>query len=353
MDELTDDLVEAVLLRLPPAEPACLVRAAVVCRRWCRLISDPGFRRRFGRTRFSPASSFRPPYADVPERWTPVNARHCRVLFHDVVAVSSGNIGPELTHHHEHLVVSSPITGNFHRLPMPRLQGTEYCYWSAALLCCTAAGCDHLDHDGTYVVVTVVTDSESDKSTSACIYSLETGTWRPTVSIEHSTGSVTRGRPAFAGNALYFDFLIDNGGARILEYDLGKQELSLIDLPSPPDVPTDAFLLGENGGKLGITVVVRSTIYVWSRELTSQNGWIWAQQKVIELQSFAALPGLYTASTLPQLVAFVDGINVLSVKIPYIGVFIVHIKSGVVTKVGELFDGFIVPYMSFYIPRGG
>nr|CAB3451775.1 unnamed protein product [Digitaria exilis] len=44
---LPEDLVEEVLLRFPPDDPACLVRAALVCRRWRRLICGPRFRRRF------------------------------------------------------------------------------------------------------------------------------------------------------------------------------------------------------------------------------------------------------------------------------------------------------------------
>ncbi|CAN6212904.1 unnamed protein product [Urochloa humidicola] len=47
MDTLMDELVEEALLRLPYDDPAVLVYAALVCRRWRRLISGPGFRRRF------------------------------------------------------------------------------------------------------------------------------------------------------------------------------------------------------------------------------------------------------------------------------------------------------------------
>ncbi|KAM0863534.1 hypothetical protein ACQ4PT_044523 [Festuca glaucescens] len=39
------ELVEEILVRLPPDEPASLVRAAVVCKPWCSLISSHRFRR--------------------------------------------------------------------------------------------------------------------------------------------------------------------------------------------------------------------------------------------------------------------------------------------------------------------
>ncbi|CAN6284072.1 unnamed protein product [Urochloa humidicola] len=43
---LVDELIEEVFLRFPADDPALLFRAALVCKRWRRLVSDPGFRRR-------------------------------------------------------------------------------------------------------------------------------------------------------------------------------------------------------------------------------------------------------------------------------------------------------------------
>ena len=58
-EELVDELVEECLLRLPPDDPVSLVRAATVCRRWCRIISTPGYRRRFAeRHRAAPMLGF-------------------------------------------------------------------------------------------------------------------------------------------------------------------------------------------------------------------------------------------------------------------------------------------------------
>ncbi|WVZ50922.1 hypothetical protein U9M48_002127 [Paspalum notatum var. saurae] len=44
---LMEEIVEEILIRLPPQNPACLARASFVCKRWCRLISFPRFRHRF------------------------------------------------------------------------------------------------------------------------------------------------------------------------------------------------------------------------------------------------------------------------------------------------------------------
>jgi hypothetical protein len=45
--ELMDELVEEILVRFPPDDPASLVRAALVCKPWCRLVSGTAFHRRF------------------------------------------------------------------------------------------------------------------------------------------------------------------------------------------------------------------------------------------------------------------------------------------------------------------
>lgn len=37
-----DELLEEILLRLSPDKPACLVRAALVCKRWCRAVMHLG-----------------------------------------------------------------------------------------------------------------------------------------------------------------------------------------------------------------------------------------------------------------------------------------------------------------------
>ncbi|KAF8762838.1 hypothetical protein HU200_009020 [Digitaria exilis] len=98
-----DDLVEEVLLRSPPDEPAHLARAALVCRRWCRIVTGPGFRRRFRERHrappmlgflhrplpnvphsgapcgFAPTASFRPRNADLGGRYA-LDSRYGRVL---------------------------------------------------------------------------------------------------------------------------------------------------------------------------------------------------------------------------------------------------------------------------------
>ncbi|TVU18988.1 hypothetical protein EJB05_35111 [Eragrostis curvula] len=41
-----DDILREILIRLPRL-PSSLIRASLVCKRWCRVISDPFFLRRY------------------------------------------------------------------------------------------------------------------------------------------------------------------------------------------------------------------------------------------------------------------------------------------------------------------
>lgn len=43
--QLDGDVIYEILLRLPPDEPQCLFRAALVCKPWLRTLSDPAFLR--------------------------------------------------------------------------------------------------------------------------------------------------------------------------------------------------------------------------------------------------------------------------------------------------------------------
>ncbi|KAL6861306.1 hypothetical protein ACP4OV_017006 [Aristida adscensionis] len=226
--ELMDDLVEEVLLRLPPGEPASLARAALVCKRWRRLLSDPGFCRRLRElhrappllgfvcrrgqaTRFTPTSSFRPRHAGddfFPAHRYAIDARHGLLLSYDLPSSSPSLLA---------LAVSNPISGEVRRLPSPPPLNFTSASWSAALLCGTAGcGCDRLDGAGAagpFLVVVVSTKASSHR-TCACVYSSEAGAWSKATSIGYSMDHVLRGRGALVGNSLYFLYRL---GSRILE----------------------------------------------------------------------------------------------------------------------------------------
>ncbi|PAN09306.1 hypothetical protein PAHAL_2G013200 [Panicum hallii] len=150
------ELVEEILLRLPPDDPASLVRATTMCSRWCRVVSAPGFRRGFAErhraapmlgffanlrdgdeddfvARLVPATPFRPRHAD--RRGTrALNARHGCVLL-------------TTTPWEPNLEVWDPVTGELRELPRPNLPYSLF-RWNAAVVCAAHGECDHLDCRG-------------------------------------------------------------------------------------------------------------------------------------------------------------------------------------------------------------
>ncbi|KAL6647170.1 hypothetical protein ACP70R_014607 [Stipagrostis hirtigluma subsp. patula] len=354
--ELMDELVEEVLIRCPPDDPGRLVRAALVCKPWCRVVSGAGFRRRYRQfhgsppvlgffyrmkdaTRFMPTASFRPSYASFLKDWPAIDARHGRILFDDYDSLSMGI----------HFVVSNSITGDgSSRLPTPR-PFLNICGWNAALLCAEAV-CDHLEcPGGPFRVVFMATDS-SMKLTSACVYLSEACTWSVTISVEHPIGNVAKAkggcRTLVVGNAAYF--LLAPSCAGVLEYDVDKQLLSVISLPSVCEKGLPALINAEDGG-LGFCTLWGLKFYMWSRQ-AGPNGLEWAQHRVIDLKSL--LPDRPVPGYMPSVIAFADSVH-LMLWAACTGVFDIHLKSGRLTELAEIRDYFhtIVPYTCFYTPR--
>ncbi|KAL6880281.1 hypothetical protein ACP4OV_011846 [Aristida adscensionis] len=229
---LMEELVEEILLRLPPADPATLVRAAAVCKPWRRLVSAAAFRRRFREfhrrappvlgflcnesdaasrgdpctLRFVPAlaSSSVPPLAgrcrDL-RGYVVVDARHGRVLLRGRPPSARGWM-------EKGFVVWDPIADEEKQLPEPpgsRFLDMYPCHWNAAVVCAATAGgsaCDHADcRRGHFFVVCVL-----GFCTAAQIYSSETGAWSMPIFAPqpHDSGVYYPRHSALVGNALYF-----------------------------------------------------------------------------------------------------------------------------------------------------
>ncbi|WVZ85222.1 hypothetical protein U9M48_032170 [Paspalum notatum var. saurae] len=180
---LLDELVEEVLLRVPPDDPERLLRAALVCKCWCRIISDPGFRRRFREfhrtppmlgffsdlsTPFISTSSFLSPRA-ARHNCQAIDARHGRVLRHSV----PWHLGDKPLDNA--FRVLDPITGERRKLPLLPLPFYP-CNWNAAVLCASLGTCDHLDcRRGPFLVVLVGTDHWG--RMFSYVYSSQTAAW--------------------------------------------------------------------------------------------------------------------------------------------------------------------------------
>ncbi|KAG2588109.1 hypothetical protein PVAP13_5NG223962 [Panicum virgatum] len=325
---LMEELVEEILLRIPPDEPAHLIRAALICKDWCRVVSGGEFRRRhrrFHRTppllgyiyrdfhtaiKFIPTTSFSPP-PPAGESFEVLDCRH----------------GP---------------------FPHLALRG----YTGAVL--CARHGCDHLDcHDGPFLVIFVGVYYDKDHNTGSSthtsgVYSSETGAWSAQTPGVYDDLKMC-GPCLLIGDALYVSL-----GARgkILKYDLGHG-LSVVD--KPPML--GGTLAMDIDGGLGFVQYYRNCIYTWSRQAGVVNGvGGWVRHNVAELE-MKLIPSSsnYVPSHRYDMIRFAEGTNTILFSLyNYIdrGVFTLDLKSRQVRKVGET-CGYridILPYMSFYTP---
>lgn len=375
---LMDDLVEAILLRLSPDDPASLLRAALVCKAWRRVVSDAGFRRRliefhhrtppmlgflcnFGyrvgplyhgplrysdrSARFMPAgTSFRRlPRTTIGPWWRAVDALHGRILFYErdfIMAPKSREL--------EFFVLSPMTTGEVWRLPAlvppPQAYG-----WSAALFCAAPGGCDDDDdHIDCGFRVVVSTSDPSTRITSAYVYSSEQHAWTVQASMQHSDAiRVWNYCSARIGsNALYF---LTDSPKFCVEYHASRQQLSMISLPSEWEYKWIHLMKAENGG-LGLAMLEGYNLYTLSRGTGMDGQVIWENSRVIPLSNL--LP-VVTNVRWMHVAAVVHVLGVILIGTD-IGLFSIDIKSRQVKKLWDgnvgCYIGDIVPYVSFCTP---
>ncbi|CAN6170682.1 unnamed protein product [Urochloa humidicola] len=345
---LMDDLIGEILLRLPPHDPACLFRAALVCKPWRGLLSDDAFLRRyraFHRTppilgffhdgRFVPLTGASPIPQPVPDCWI-VDCRHGLVLLHSFKI--------------SHLVVWDPIAGDHDEIPLPVNEDGEDSEFFTAAVIYASDGCDgHLDCRGPYLVVFAGADSYDDGGVAwARVYSSETDEWSSLVSANLGpvldAGDVM-GRSLLAGDAIYFTL---EECRRILKYNLGEHVLSVIK-PLPLLAGNMALVTAASGG-LGAAGVKGYSLHLWSWQIEPDSIGEWVPGRVIELDMMISI-GIGDPKTKLNLVGFAEGADSIFVNAND-GVFTVELKSGTVRKIIGKRGNFssIFPFMSFYTP---
>ncbi|KAM0841333.1 hypothetical protein ACQ4PT_059078 [Festuca glaucescens] len=325
-----DELVEEVLLRLPPEDPAWLVRASAVCKPWRRILAAPRFRRRYREfhgtpsvlgffqetANFVPTPALFPASPDRP-RWTALDCRHGRALFATYTSTRYYEVPSGFT-------VLDPLTGLQHRMPFPVDGGLRF---SAAVLC-TAQGCDHHGCEEGHFLVIFVSADDLDGATAARAYSSETGAWSELVFVPEP--NVMYGfrhkhvLSVLAGDAVYFN------SKDIVKYQFGTRRLSMFEKPTNGD----GTLVMAEDGVLGFAAVVDDTnLAMWSRETGPEGAVGWAKLRVIDLKRLLPdgalfIPTLLCAiSRCTLLSGVVEGSQVIFVS-TFGGCYMVDLKSG-------------------------
>ncbi|KAK1642731.1 hypothetical protein QYE76_060536 [Lolium multiflorum] len=361
---LPDELVEEILLRLPPDDPACLLRASVVCKSWSSAISHPSFRRRLhelhrtppvlgffhnwyedGGPRFVPttASSFSLAAPDW-RSWRALDCRHGRALFLSKCLDT------------QEILLWEPITGALQRIPVPAKLARS----NAAVLC-AVDGCDHrLCLGGPFRVVFVFSGGEDtdeyddeDYVTSACVYSSETSTWGELTSVPGKYSMwFTHFSSVLVGRSLLY-FMSNN--EFILEYDLARHGLTLLDTPSTDSSRAYAWafnlMLAEDGG-LGVSEIVDPLLKLWSRGASDGTNARWVLSRVIHLGNLLPI-GFLDVDDRLCVEGFAVGANVIFISAAA-GLFRIELQTEQVRKVcGDrcIGDCNLIPVVSFYTPH--
>uniref|UniRef100_A0ACD5U219 Uncharacterized protein n=1 Tax=Avena sativa TaxID=4498 RepID=A0ACD5U219_AVESA len=362
-----DEIVEEILFRLPPDEPGNLLRASLVCKPWCQLLSDQGFRRRYSEfhkqkppmlgllkswststsAEFFPITDFRPREPDPRHYYSVCDCRHGRVL------LRYRDDGMEF------LAVWDPMTGSQRVLRAPKHSGMSD--WCVRVLC-AANSCNHSDcHLGPFLVV-FVSLHEQEGVAKASTYSSETSNWSSPASLNvgffENEIYFTAMSSVLVGDALYFLISRDSNNG-ILKYDLGNSRLS--DLSPCPYAP---ILMVAQDGRLGLADLYDFHLYIWWREVGPDEVAVWSQCRIIDLKNL--LPAISKKKNLfpigdpkiaTQLVGSIEGSGIIF-AITDLGTYMIDLESLTSKKIStELYhredvEWALFPYLSFYTPPG-
>lgn len=391
---LPNDLIPDILLRLPPDDPAGLVRASAVCKAWRSIMADPAFHGQYRAMhptapvlgflhrprdkllpRFVSTTSFCPAAADL-RQCHPLDCRHGRAVFYDY-----GSLGG--------YVVWDPVTGELHKLPQ---EPSGEFLPSVAVVCAAGGGCDHRGCSGGPFIVAFVglehisefdddgdDDDEGDDDgpfvdAHACFYASDTGeiAWDMDIHVHLGQGrfDLADGPAALVGDSLYFLCrprgilqyrygLLQRLGGIMGMISAGLREGDILSMTKLPNLEhlsisknTDVVLMEEGGG-LGLAYLcpeTRTMFYLLAREETEgtvgDNGWV--QRRVIDLKTL--LPVGNDPKWKPCLRGVSQEANVIFVSTDD-GIFSIDLGSSLqVRKVCEMgiVHRWMHPFVSFY-----
>ncbi|XP_044352624.1 uncharacterized protein [Triticum aestivum] len=276
-----DDLLEDILLRLPP-QRSSLRRVSAVCKRWRGLVADPRFLRRrleppllgalvcsdkeivftpiLDPTEGTPLERFDLGHCSKRRHYRVLDCRHGRVLVKD--------------RRRTELVVCEPITGEQHRVPIPAEFQWTHGHLDGVVLCAaTAPDRMHGSCQSSSYKVALMSMIPCTKLTTfiACVYSSETGIWGSYVSTSAPRASFyTHNHGTLTGSAIYLLPMKDD----ILQFDLDRGTLAMIEGPGLNEPHKHRIIKAEDG-HVGLFVLTEYSIQMWHMKVNYQGVTTW------------------------------------------------------------------------------
>uniref|UniRef100_M8CGH3 F-box domain-containing protein n=1 Tax=Aegilops tauschii TaxID=37682 RepID=M8CGH3_AEGTA len=371
-----EELVEEILVRIPPEEPAVLVRASLACKPWCRLLSGNAFRNRYLTLhKTPPILGFLQSWEDPEEEEEDEDEEDEDEGEEGDMEEGDSDVGEE--EGNLKMVVWDPVSGSRTKLRGPDMfdpdiNGTSY--WGTVL--CALDGCNHAACNlGPFFVALITLDMQDEEDeiqdgnyTShvwASIYSSETREWTSPTSIH--IGGVGRfgasvvGRPSvLVGQALHLLLRRDPTASDIciLKYDLGTDRLAVIDLPGMCVSSSNPLLISADDSGLGLVHLDQDMMcFICSVEVSVDGVASWTQLREIDLKTLVPIRKPMKLSS-RKLVGCLEGTSIIIV-VTDLGAFTIDLKSLRLRKLSskpykftylrDLFDNLFL-YTSFNNP---
>ncbi|CAL4932731.1 unnamed protein product [Urochloa decumbens] len=349
----SDDLLLEILLRLQPL-PSSLPRASLVCKRWHRLVSDPGFLRRFrAHHRPPPVLGFFTslegefvPTLDPPNRipaarlTLPPHPAHVSLFIgcrNDVALLISLDL--------KQIIVWNLVTAHQCGVPYPSLHPLIGAVVRSARYDGQSSLCP-------FKLVFLCADNVHGRFVR--LYESQSGAWGSMIPTTVEIFDVfLMAANVLVGNALCC--LLRSGS--ILKVDLDTQNVAVIE--KPVGITSDHLLLQYSfqilqteGNGLGLAVVsAHNKVQLWERNTSSDGDERWFLQKTIRLDTLLSLePSM--GREVPMIVGFAEDANVIYVS-TYDGLFSIELRSMEFRKISEnSMRTYCYPFASFVAADG-
>jgi hypothetical protein len=335
-----DDVVEEILLRLPP-KPSSLPRASAVCRRWFRVVSGSSFSGRFRihhRAKLPLLGCFVAdrefyfqPTMDPPDRVPRGHFASQPLSSYDFRSLGSRH-GLFLLYHTEQyqLKVWDPVSGAEQTIAPPAAFGSSIHIDGALLRSATAS--QHFQ----VVFLSVENETVPERAcVNCCVYSSETASWGDLIStpLPNAPNHLFMAKEnVLVGDSLYC--LLSGDPVRILHFNLDTKSLG-VTVP-PLEMNTYATqcpqysLMESDDGDLGFLTISAFKAQVWSRKVDYHGDSCWELARTIDLGTI--LPP--TQMPRPVVVGVAQKNNSIFVFMDP-GVFMVNLQSMQCKKVSD------------------
>ncbi|CAO2210152.1 unnamed protein product [Urochloa humidicola] len=348
-----EDILRDILLRLPPL-PSSLPRASLVSKLWYRIISDPGFRRRFHahHNKAPPLLGFF--FEDFDDElqtdlyvFTPTLGAPDRIPPARFSCPSKGSLlgfrhGLALLKCGPKAVVWDPVTNYQCSVDFPsefNVNRQVRIYFGAVTREGSAGSTSAFK-------LAMVFHQVFERVLRASVYESELGKWGEIISIQ--TFSDIFKPSVMVGNKLYF--LILYRSSSFLQFDLDNHSMAVIQMSEDISIPEGSHVqaLRTQDGGLGFAVVSKHRMQLWGKTAISDGNVVRGElQKTVELDQLLSLrpsTNLHESSVI--------GYNEVSNTIflwTTMGVFMIQLESLKFNKVSEdtCIRGYF-PFASFY-----